>query len=76
MEIDLYRESIAIGVISKPAINIAVNIPGASLLITFFVASGVKSLLENPVPPVVRITLTLSLSLREIRYFYVNKYIK
>lgn len=46
----------AIGVICKLELIIARDKPGASFCIIFFVASGVTSLEENPVPPVVKIT--------------------
>lgn len=51
--------------------SIAKDSPGASLWITFLVASGVTSLSENPVPPVVRITSALFSSLHSVRYFYI-----
>lgn len=46
------------GVIFKLAFSIANEIPGVSFSITFFVASGVTSRSEKPVPPVVKITCT------------------
>lgn len=58
----MYLDKIAIGVILKLSASIAYAIPGASLSITFFVASGVTSRLEKPVPPVVKMTFTPTLS--------------
>lgn len=69
----LYLDNIANGVIFRLDISIAAIIPGASFWIIFFVASGVTSLLENPVPPIVRITSTSLLSLHEIRCSYTYK---
>lgn len=66
-----YLDNIAIGVIFKLDISMAVIIPEASLWIISFVASGVTSLLENPVPPIVKMTSTCLLSLQEIRFSYV-----
>ena len=58
----VYLDSIAIGVTSSDLLSIARTSPGQSLSIRRFVASGVTSLSENPVPPVVRITLTCATS--------------
>lgn len=63
-----YLESAAIGVTCKLDTSIAVAIPGASLSITFFVASGVTSLLEKPVPPDVKMTFNFSRSLHFTKY--------
>ncbi|KAF7635800.1 hypothetical protein Mgra_00004712 [Meloidogyne graminicola] len=52
------------GVERSPPINKDVTIPGHSRSITSFVASGVTSLLANPVPPVVRIKSAFDLLLR------------
>ena len=57
-------ESIALGVISRLFILMASAIPGASLSITAFVASGVTSLGAKPVPPVVKTISALTSSQR------------
>ena len=51
-------ESIAVGVLVIEYALIASAMPGVILSQTAMVASGVRSLSENPVPPVVKITLT------------------
>ena len=51
----IYDMCKALGVIASDAYRIASAIPGAFRVATFIVASGVQSLCENPVPPVVRI---------------------
>ena len=66
---DTALESIALLVICILYILIASHIPGASLSIIALVASGVISLLENPVPPVLNIKLTLSSSLITLNSF-------
>ena len=48
------RESIALSEVLSAAARIASGMPGATLLITASVASGVTSRLEKPVPPAVR----------------------
>ena len=64
-----YLDNIANGVMSRLLFIIAIVIPGVSLWITLLVASGVTSWGLNPVPPVVRITSTFSLSDHSWRTF-------
>ena len=52
------RDSMAFGVFCMDAARMASAIPGSSRSITAFVASGVTSLGETPVPPVARPELT------------------
>lgn len=60
----VHLDSIAIGVIFKLSIIIAMGIPVTSFSITLLVASGVTSRFVKPVPPFVKITLTGSLLLQ------------
>lgn len=57
-----HLDSMAWLVIFKAATEMAIIIPVASFSITARVASGVTSLLANPVPPVVRIKFKFKLS--------------
>jgi len=57
----------AIFVISRDLVTIAVAMPGASFSKIGLVASGVTSRGANPVPPVVKMTSTSSESLQSMR---------
>ena len=65
-------DSIAIGVFFRDSVIIAIAIPKASFSITWRVASGVTSLFENPVPPVVKTKSTLTSSDQDIKIFFMS----
>ena len=67
----LYLDNIAIGVFVKDSVIIAIVNPIVSLVITSLVASGVTSLLENPVPPVVTTKSSFSSSVQFIRALFI-----
>ena len=64
---DTNLESMENGVVFAPAMNMPIVSPEASFSITCFVASGVRSRDENPVPPVVRTRLRCRLSDQSVR---------
>lgn len=67
MRLTAHRDNMAIGVIARLFEIIATTIPGASLSSSGYVASGVTSLGENPVPPVVRTSGSLFTSAHSLR---------
>ena len=71
---DTPRLSIARGVILRDASLIASAIPGAFLCAISIVASGVQSLGENPVPPVVKIISILFSSHNSQRHFFISSF--